>query len=74
MGLLGLWGALSGWKMLLGYVLANVPLFVDHPLFVEAIQKVQENPSTANIINFVANLLLIVGSFDRLFKNIKEKK
>lgn len=69
-----LWELLSGWKMVLGYLIANVPFLVDHPLLVEAIQRVSNNPTWSNIVMMIANVMLVVGLGDRIRKNLAGKK
>jgi hypothetical protein len=62
-------GPLNGIKMLVGYFLAN--LAAGHPLFVDAVNKTIEEPSTGNIINVVAQGLLIWGGFHDIVKKVK---
>ena len=70
--LMGIIAALSGWKMLLGYVILNLPLFSSDPALTEAINKVTSDPSPANIANFLGHVILLVGSIDRLRKNVSK--
>lgn len=67
------WELLSGWKMVLGYLIANIPFLVNHPVLVQAIELVRNNPSFANIVNLVAQVLLVVGLVDRIRKNVSGK-
>ena len=63
-------GILSGWKMIIAYLLLNIPWLVENPVIAEAIQKVAADPSRANITSLAINLLLLVGAIDRTRKNI----
>lgn len=72
MGMLGTLlsgGPLNGVKMLVGYFLAN--LAAGHPLFVDAVGKLIEQPSAANVINALAQGLLIWGGLHDVVKKVK---
>ena len=62
-------GPLNGFKMLTGYLLAN--LAVGHPLFVDAASKALQEPTVANLVNVVAQGLLIWGGLHDVVKKVQ---
>ncbi len=72
--IMGIIAALSGWKMLLGYLILNLPLLTDNPALTDAIDKVLTNPTPGNIATFVGHAILVIGSIDRLRKNVSKPR
>lgn len=74
---LKLWVLIDGWKAVIGYVLAQLPWFLSHPLIVDAIQRVMNNPDPKTPEgaeawgNLFVQLLLLVGVINIGVKNVK---
>ena len=58
----------NGWKTIVAFILLQVPWFTEHPLIVDAIKKVVEEPSAQNIGELVIHLLLLVGVSHKILK------
>lgn len=62
-------GPLNGLKMLVGYVLANVA--AGHPLLVEAVNKLIEEPNVVNAISVLGQLMLLWGGLHDVAKKVQ---
>jgi Ca2+/H+ antiporter len=67
-----LWELLSGWKSVLGYILANIEWVTGNPMLLGAFKAAMEDPSNQNIANLIAHAMLALGVADRIRKNIVE--
>lgn len=75
--LIKLWALIDGWKAVGGYVLAQLPWFMEHPLIVEAITRViaHPDPKTAEGAeawgNLIVQLVLLTGIINITVKNLR---
>lgn len=75
--LLKLWAMADGWKTVLGYVLAQLPWFVAHPLIIDALMKVIQHPDPKTAEgaeawgNLIVQLILLTGVLHIAVKNVK---
>jgi len=66
--LLKIWQSTDGWKTVIGYILAQLPLFIDKPWILDAILKAISNPTAENIGAAIAHILLAFGLLHKIKK------
>lgn len=69
--MLKLWKLLDNWKMVLAYLLANLPGISEYPMLRDAVEKVMAEPSAQNIVNLCIQLLFVTGVLHRVMKNLR---
>ena len=69
-----LWKLLNNWKMVLAYLLANVPGLSAYPMLREAAEKVIAEPTPQNIFNLCIQLLFVTGVLHRVMKNLRAQE
>ena len=67
---MALWKLLSNWKMVIAYLLMNIPGLGAYPMLVEALHRVMEAPAPQAILNLAVQILLATGVLHRVLKNI----
>jgi hypothetical protein len=59
----------SGWKTIISYILLQIPWFADHPMLIEAIEKLASNPENPQYIGeVILQVLLAIGIIHKLVK------
>ena len=65
-------GLLNNWKMVLAWVLTQLPDITSYPGLLSAIQELIAHSNRQTIINFLVQALMAVGVAHRVKKNISE--
>lgn len=65
-------GLLNGWKMVIAWVLTQIPQLSDYPGLLTSIQEAIAHPNKQNVVNLAIQLLMAVGAIHRINKNLKK--
>lgn len=65
-------GLLNNWKMVLAWVLTQLPDITSYPGLLSAIQELIAHSNRQTIINFLVQALMAIGVAHRVKKNISE--
>lgn len=65
-----IWNKLSGWKTVIAYVLMSIPGLASNPMLLGAIKTFMDAPTEQGLINLVTQLILGLGIFHRIVKNV----
>ncbi len=66
-----LWKLLSGWKLVLGYFLLNIPGLTPNPLWATAVSDIATSLNPQTIASLVANIIALIGMIDKIRRNIQ---
>lgn len=67
---MNIWKTVSDWKTIIGYLILHVQWVTGNPMLWGALKVVMADPSSQNIANLIAQLILAIGVADRIRKNL----
>lgn len=67
-----MFGFLNGWKMVLAWLLTQVPQISDYPGLLGAIQEAITHGNRQTFTNLAIQILMAVGAIHRVQKNLKK--
>jgi hypothetical protein len=59
---------LQNGKLLIGYVLMNIPFLTDYPMILDALEKVLQDPSEQNLTKLMIQIILAGAAGHRILK------